>query len=71
MPKPVPSDTPRPTSRICDSPIASSPWPGGSNSSEAGPAKKSAPAPKPATARPVIRPFLSGNHFTAAAIGQT
>src|SRR4030042_841299 len=31
----------------------------------------SAPKPNPATAKPVIRPFLSGNHFTSAAIGHT
>ena len=30
-----------------------------------------APKPKPATARPVIIPFLSGNHFTNAAMGHT
>ena len=29
----------------------------------------SAPAPKPATASPVIRPRLSGNHFTSVATG--
>ena len=29
----------------------------------------SAPAPKPATASPVISPRLSGNHFTSVATG--
>ena len=29
----------------------------------------SAPAPNPATARPVIMPRLSGNHFTSVATG--
>ena len=29
----------------------------------------SAPAPNPATARPVISPRLSGNHFTSVATG--
>ena len=33
--------------------------------------KTRAPAPNPATARPVIMPRLSGNHFTQVAIGQT
>ena len=33
--------------------------------------KTRAPAPKPATASPVIIPRLSGNHFTQVAIGQT
>ena len=28
-----------------------------------------APKPKPPTARPVMRPFLSGNHFCSIAIG--
>jgi len=33
--------------------------------------KTKAPAPKPATARPVIIPRLSGNHFTQVAMGHT
>ena len=30
-----------------------------------------APKPKPATASPVMSPFLSGNHFTQTAMGTT
>ncbi len=33
--------------------------------------KINAPAPKPATATPLMSPFLSGNHLLAHAMGHT
>ena len=44
-----------------DGSAAMSRWPSG--------AVMTAPKPKPATAMPVMRPGLSGNHFCSMAIG--